>query len=115
MNKKLIIVIVASVLLAIILYKSIGLYVIQPIGVIPDGVTVVYLRWSPLEPDKYLSVPFIESTDGQLLRTSGEVSLFARVIAMGTFMKLIENRILLKLPYFESFYLISTKGTRFEE
>lgn len=114
MNKKLIVVVIVSILFAIIFYKSIGLYIIQPIGAIPDGVTIVYLRWSPLAPDKYLSVPFIESTDGQLLRTTGEVSLFARILAMGTFMKLIENRILLKLPYFEQLYLASTNGTRFE-
>ena len=83
------------------LYSYIGLFVIQPIGAIPDGVTIVYKRWGT-------SIDFVESPDVLSKKIRGNVSLLTRMIALSSFMKSRKDDILFRLPYFESLYLITT-------
>ena len=90
------------------LYSYIGLFVIQPIGAIPDGVTIVYKRWGT-------SIDFVESPDGLSKKIRGNVSLLTRMIALSSFMKSRKDDILFRLPYFESLYLITTDGEEYSK
>jgi len=85
-----------------------GIFVIQPIGAIPKGVTVVYWRAG-------LNMPFIASSDGLLIKSGTGVSLLGRGMVLSTVVELIEPRIIFRLPYFEVFYLISTGGKQYSQ
>ena len=84
-------------------YAFCGFFVIQPIGAVPEGATVLYLRAGT-------NMPFICSVDGFLLEQTGEVSLFARAMTFGVLGKLVVERKIVKLPYSEQLYLVSTGG-----
>ena len=91
----------------LIFYFSVGFFVIQPIGAIPDGVTIMYFRIG-------LNVPFISSPDGILIDNDQDVSLLARMIIMGKFGEIVNERKLVRLPYSQTMYLISTGGKEFD-
>ncbi len=78
-----------------------GIFVIQPIGAIPNGVTIVYWRSG-------LNLPFIASADGLLDRTGVGVSLLGRGLMLGGLADIIKSRELFRLPYSEILYLWST-------
>lgn len=84
-------------------YTQMGVYSIQPIGALPDGATVLYWR-SPGE-------PFFDSPDATCLRVQDGVSLLCRMTAM---VQAPVDRIILRLPYQEWAYLVSTGGATFE-
>lgn len=84
-----------------------GLFVVQPLGAVPDGVTVLYLSRSD-------DAPFVESPDGICLRTMGGVSLMCRGTAMARFMREAEPSIVARLPYNEWLYLRTTDGQTFD-
>lgn len=84
-----------------------GIFVIQPIGAIPDGATIIYWRYN-------LGLPFISSADGLLDKTGAGVSLMGRAIYIGQLSKpILENKIV-KFGYSETLYLWSTGGKKFE-
>jgi hypothetical protein len=84
-----------------------GLLVVQPIGAVPDGVTIWYWRAG-------LGLRFIESPDGMSLDRVGYVSLMSRAAALSAVTEAVEGRIILRLPYMDWLYGISTDGQRFE-
>jgi hypothetical protein len=92
----------------LIFYFSVGFFVIQPIGAIPEGVTIMYFRLG-------LNVSFITSPDGILIDNDQDVSILGRMIIMGKFGEIVINRKILSLPYSDSMYLISTRGKQFEK
>ena len=106
-KKKFVWVIVLLGLLATI-YFGTGFFVIQPIGAIPEGRTIWYVRMG-------LNIPFFSSADGMLLKTDTGVSLLGRAMMMSSVIDLIDNKILLKLPYSKTLYKISTSGVEFEQ
>lgn len=71
-KKKFVWVIVLLGLLATI-YFGTGFFVIQPIGAIPEGRTIWYVRMG-------LNIPFVSSADGMLLKTDTEVSPSVKTI-----------------------------------
>ena len=83
-----------------------GFFVIQPIGMLPDGVTIWYFRLG-------LNMPFISSADGLSLKHLGKVSLFSRMEAMSSVMGEIKDKIIFRLPYQKWMYSISTGGQEF--
>jgi hypothetical protein len=87
MIKKFIIVLV----LVVLLYRSFGFFIIEPIGAIPDGVTILYWRWG-------VDLPFISSVDGLL---GDRVSILGRAITFVGVIKRLEdgNRIIMKITY----------------
>ena len=105
MNK---ILIPALIIITIMIYFLIGIFVIQPIGALPDGVTVVYWRINT-------NLPFISSSDGWLLDTEQKVSLLNRGIALGSIGEIVIERKIAKFPYSKKLYLISTGGKEFKE
>ncbi len=105
--KKLLITLLIIVLLFCGIYFLTGLYIIQPIGALPEGVTIWYFRPG-------LNLPFISSADGFLLKNTGGVSLLTRALATGKLLEQITPRKIMKLPYFERLYLVSTDGVTFD-
>ena len=106
-KKKFVWVIVLLGLLATI-YFGTGFFVIQPIGAIPEGRIIWYVRMG-------LNIPFVSSADGMLLKTDTGVSLLGRAMMMSSVIDLIDDKILLKLPYSKTLYKISTNGVEFEQ
>jgi len=88
-------------------YVCCGLFVVQPIGALPEGATILYWRAGT-------NMPFVASADGILLETTGSVSLLGRAVAFGKFAELVMDRKIAKFPYSRELYLISTGGKEFE-
>lgn len=91
------------VLLCCLFYYFCGLYTIQPIGALPEGGTAIVWR----ESDE----PFFNSPDGTCLRRIGGVSLMCRGMAMAD---APIDRIVMRLPYQEWAYSLSTDGQEFD-
>jgi hypothetical protein len=87
-------------------YFLCGLFVIQPIGAIPEGATIVYFRYET-------NLPFIASADGMLDQTGTGVSLLGRGLALGVIAKGLEDKKICRLPYSKTLYLISTEGKEY--
>jgi len=83
-----------------------GIFVIQPIGAIPQGTTIVYWRFG-------LKMPFIASADGLLDKSGLGVSLMGRGVMLGGLAGIITDRELFRLPYYEALYLLSTGGKKY--
>lgn len=102
--KKRYLVFLVSIIASLIFYTQITIFVIQPIGAIPDGKTLIILRTDKTE--------FIDSPDAICERIQGGVSLLCRLMVLGTIAN--KSEILYKLPYSELLYSISTKGKAYE-
>jgi len=94
------------IVLVVIFYFTVGFIAIQPIGAIPDGVTLVVLRLGT-------QIKFFDSPDAICERTMAGVSLLCRAMAMGALAK--NSTILFKLPYIPTFYLFSTGGAAYDK
>jgi hypothetical protein len=90
-----------------IIYFTTGLFVIQPIGALPEGRTFWYWRVGT-------NLPFLSSPDGILLKRVGHVSILGRGLALGTIAQLLRDRKIAALPYSDTLYLITTKGAKFQ-
>ena len=99
-TKRVILVIVAIAVLIAGILTQISLFVVPPIGAIPDGRTLVLSRSD--------ATRLVDSPDAMCQRIQGSVSLLCRGLVLG---QVVENsRIYARLPYSESLYLISTGG-----
>lgn len=83
--------------------SQLGVYTIQPIGAIPEGRTVIVWRAA--------GEPLFNSADGECLRIQQAVSLLCRGLALG---RAPVDRIIVRLPYIEGAYLLSTGGQTFD-
>lgn len=101
MKRLVVLAVVVGLLLAVI--SRLGFYAVQPIGALPEGVTMIVWRAS--------DEPFFNSPDAFCLRVQGGVSLLCRGLALG---QAPTDRIILRLPYMEWAYLRSTGGRIFE-
>ena len=84
-------------------YHLLTIFVVQPIGAVPEGKTLVILRLNKTN--------FIDSADGMCDRINGGVSLFCRGVMLAAVVK--NSQILFRLPYSEALYLISTGGKQY--
>jgi hypothetical protein len=80
-----------------------GFYSIQPIGALPEGSTILVWRNS--------GEPIFNSPDAVCLKRTGNVSLMCRGLAMG---QAPVDRIVMRLPYIEAAYSLSTDGHEFD-
>jgi hypothetical protein len=83
-----------------------GVFTVQPIGALPEGVTFIYHSRSS-------EMPFFSSPDGLCLLMQGSVNLLCRGVALSA-MEELTDRILIKLPYSRWAYLRSTGGIEFD-
>ena len=93
------------VFLGAVAYTQLTLFVIQPIGAVPEGKTLVIRRTGRLN--------FVDSADSICQREQGGVSLMCRVAVLGAVAS--GDRIILRLPYSESLYLMSTGGATYSQ
>ena len=103
-NKKIIGIIIFAIF-SIILYTQITLFVIPPIGAIPEGMTIVMSRGTKTN--------FIDSPDAMCERIQGGVSLLCRAMAIGAVGQ--KSKIYFRLPYSSILYGISTNGRHYEK
>lgn len=111
MNKKnliLIILVSAFGALALLTRLFLGVFVIQPIGAIPDGTTIVYWRSG-------LNMPFVASADGLLEKSGAGVSLLGRGLFLAKLAEPIKEREIFRFGYSETIYLWSTEGKKYEK
>ncbi len=101
-------IVLALIVLMVLAYFTVrpGVFTVQPIGAMPDGVTVIYHSRGP-------KVPFFSSPDGLCLQTTGSVNLLCRGTALATATALLD-RVIIKLPYSRWAYLLSTGGKEFD-
>ena len=104
MNKRKTLLLIALTAFIILIYTQVTVFVIQPIGAIPDGRTIVIWREGKLN--------FIDSADGVCGREASGVSLLCRMAVLGAVAK--NNTVLMRLPYSETLYLVSTDGKKYE-
>jgi hypothetical protein len=83
--------------------SPVGVYTVQPIGALPEGVTLIVWRAG--------QEPFFNSPDAMCLKIQGYVNLLCRGVALG---EAPADRIIMRLPYIEWAYLMSTGGQTFE-
>ena len=101
---KLIFSVVALLIFALITYTQITIFVVPPIGAVPEGRTLIIMRHNKMK--------FIDSADGMCERIQGGVSIFCRLMMLGLVTK--EATIILRLPYSAWLYSISTGGITYE-
>lgn len=95
--------ILSLIILAVVVvvaYTQLTLFVVPPIGALPEGKTVVILRLNKTN--------FIDSPDALCERLQGGVSLLCRGVMMGGVLE--KSKIIMRLPYSETLYLMSTNG-----
>ena len=101
-NKILITVLAVFIALGVVAYNKLTLFVVQPIGALPEGVTLVIRQSGQLE--------FIDSADALCERTTGKASLLCRAAVLGKIAE--EKKIYAKLPYNKWLYSRSFSGNR---
>jgi hypothetical protein len=102
--KQILAALISATVLALIIYTQITLFVIQPIGIVPEGKTIVILRLNITQ--------FIDSADAMCQRQVGNVNLLCRIAMMeGVATK---STVIFKLPYSSILYEISTSGKTYE-
>jgi hypothetical protein len=106
--KKLMIIILSVVVVLVACYFSLGFFVIQPIGAVPEGATVLYFRLG-------MRTPFIASADGILKEEGASVSIMGRGLVLGAMVTTLKGRKIVVLPYSKPFYLVSTGGIEYEQ
>ena len=106
-GKKGIVLLLVVAIMAFIYFFT-GFFVVQPIGAIPEGVTIWYFR-------NDINLPFISSPDGIMLEKEGHVNLLGRAIILSSVMDSSEGKRICNLPYQKWMYKISTKGQEFEK
>ena len=74
-----------------------GIFIIQPLGSIPEGVTIVYWR-------NGIDLPFIASPDGLIEKSGQGVSLFARGMMLAKYSEPIKKNEILRLGYSETIF-----------
>lgn len=84
-----------------------GVFVIQPIGALPEGATIIYWRLG-------MNTPFIASADGLIAESGKEVSLLGRGVMLGGLTGTIREREIFRLGYMEAVYSWSTGGRKYE-
>jgi len=109
-QKKLSITVLLCILVGLIIFFRIfcGIFMIQPIGAIPEGATIVYWRSG-------LDVPFIASADGMLDDLGAGVSLLGRGLMLAKLAKPITDKEIFRFRYSETLYLWSTGGKKYEK
>jgi hypothetical protein len=91
-------------LLTAVAYFNITIFVLQPIGAVPEGRTLVLWRKSEV-------LRFIDSADAICQRQHGGVSMLCRIGALAGTIE--HNPIIVKLPYMPWLYSVSTGGREY--
>ena len=85
---------------AMFIVTQLTFFVVQPIGVVPEGRTVIIWRLNTMK--------FVDSADAWCQRQMGSVNLLCRGAILAKLVN--EDVIIVRLPYSETLYLWSTGG-----
>ena len=85
-------------------YWQLSIFVVQPIGAVPEGRTLVITRLTNLK--------FIDSANAFCNREMGYVNLLCRGVVLGKVAE--EAKIVLRLPYNQWLYKVSTGGAVYQ-
>lgn len=87
----------------IVFFTQVTFFVVQPIGAIPEGKTLVMIRMNKTK--------FIDSADAMCAREMDGVNLLCR----GMMMMVVINKgtILFRMPYSQFLYSVSTDGKEY--
>lgn len=100
---KFLVALVSGGILTLIFTQFFTIFVIQPIGALPDGRTILLYRSGQLQ--------FIDSPDSICERIQGGVNLICRAGALGI---VKPENIVARFPYSRTLYLISTGGKEYD-
>lgn len=103
-KKSWLIVLVSVVIVFILACTQLTIFVIQPIGAIPEGKTLIIARLNKTE--------FIDSADAMCERIQSGVSLLCRMTVLGAVAE--KSHVFLRLPYSDTLYQISTGGKSYD-
>ncbi len=110
MTRRVIVVVVLLLLCCVFLLPTavrqtspIGALTGQPIGALPDGATLVVWRTG--------QEPFFNSPKAMCLMMQGYANVMCRGAALG---QALSDRVIVRLPYIEWVYLMSTGGQTYE-
>jgi len=95
---------IAVAIAVVVTYTQVTIFVIPPIGALPEGRTVIITRLNKTE--------FVDSADAMCERIQGGVSLLCRGMVMGAVLD--KATILARLPYSSWLYSVSTGGKSYE-
>lgn len=104
MQRKSFIGLAVAAVICVAIYTQLTVFVIPPIGMMPEGKTIIIPRQSNMQ--------FVDSPDGMCERMNGGVSLLCRGIAIASVGK--DVTILARLPYSSTLYSISTGGKGYD-
>ena len=104
MKQKKVVVLVIIAVTIVLMYSQLTLFVIPPIGALPEGRTVIITRLNKTE--------FIDSPDAMCERIQGGVSLLCRGTVVSA--ALDQPAALPRLPYSSWLYSISTGGKSYD-
>jgi hypothetical protein len=96
--------VVAAIAAVIVATQFFTIFVVQPIGAVPEGRTIIITRLT--------NVNFIDSADAICARLMGGVSLLCRGAVIARVSK--ESTIIARLPYSGFLYGISTGGKTYD-
>ena len=108
MKRRLIIILITIFVIGLFFRLFCGIFVIQPIGAIPEGATIFYWR-------NGMNIPFISSADGLLEKSGSGVSLLGRGLILAKIAEPIKEREIFRFDYSETLYLWSTGGKKYEK
>lgn len=96
-------------IIIVVVWATTFFIVIQPMGLVPKGTTVWMFKPERIVTQKV--IPFICSADGMLLKEDLGVSLVGRALVLAILAE--SGKIIIRLPYSHTLYLISTGGVEF--
>ena len=99
-----VIVAIGVIVVLALVSTQVTVFVVQPIGAVPEGRTVVMSRLT--------NTKFIDSADAICLRIQDGVSLLCRGMVLGRVLE--EANIYFRLPYSRALYRISTGGAEYD-
>lgn len=102
--KRAVVALLAVLAFGVLFATQVTFFVIPPIGAVPEGRTLLIGRLNTVE--------FIDSADAMCERIQGGVSLLCRGMVMATVVD--KATILLRLPYSDWLYSISTGGKTYD-
>jgi hypothetical protein len=102
MKKVFVVTLIVLVGLGILFRFTCGIFVVQPIGMLPKGTTIIYWRTG-------LNLPFISSADGLLSESGMKVSLLSRGMMLGEVVSTIKEKEIMRIAYSEWLFNLSMK------
>jgi hypothetical protein len=103
-RRRLMVWLIVFAVLSIVSYTQLTFFVVQPIGALPEGRTLLLRRTGRLK--------FIDSADAVCERETGGVNLLCRGAILGAVAR--EGNVLARLPYSSTLYSISTGGKEYD-